>query len=65
MPLPKFQEEQVIKKKKEKTESEHLKSLKTMKTDKYPGSDGLPKEFYENFRHEIKILFRTQYKNLF
>ena len=52
--LPKLQEEQVIKCEGEITESELLKSLKSMKNDKSPGKDGLTKVFYETFWEEIK-----------
>ena len=54
MPLPKLQEEQVIKCDVKITESELLKSLKSMKNDKSLGSDGITKEFYETFWEEIK-----------
>ena len=54
MPLPKLQEEQVIKCDVKITESELLKSLKSVKNDKSLGSDGITKEFYETFWEEIK-----------
>ena len=54
MPLPKLQEEQVIKCDVKITESELLKSLRSMKNDKSLGSDGITKEFYETFWEEIK-----------
>ena len=31
-----------------------LKALKSMQNNKYPGNDGLTKEFCETFRNEIK-----------
>ena len=49
LPVPKLQKEQVIKCEGEITESELLKSLKSMKYDKSPGNDGLTKTFYETF----------------
>ena len=49
LPVPKLHKEQVIKCEGEITESELLKSLKSMKYDKSPGNDGLTKTFYETF----------------
>ena len=43
LPVPKLQEGRVIKCEGEITESELLKSLKSMKNDKSPGNDGLTK----------------------
>ena len=57
MPVPKLQEEQVIKCEGEIKESELLKYLKSMKNDKSPGNDGLTKEFYETVWEEIKTPF--------
>ena len=37
------------------TEFELLNTLKIMPNNKWPGNDGLPKEFYETFWEEIKI----------
>ena len=34
-----------------------LKALKSMQNNKYPGNDGLTKEFYETFWNEIKNPF--------
>ena len=39
------------------TESEPLKSLKTMKNDKSAGNDGLTKEFLEPFGNKLKHFF--------
>ena len=63
MPLPKLQEEQVIKCEGEITEYELLKSLKSIKNDKSPGNDGLTKEFYETFWEEIKTPLSNSTKN--
>ena len=49
LPVRKLQKEKVIKCEGEITESELLKSLKSMKYDKSPGNDGLTKTFYETF----------------
>ena len=65
LPAPKLQEQQVIKCEGEITESEFLKSLKSMKNDKSPGNDGLTKEFYETFWKEIKTLFSNSIRKIF
>ena len=65
LPVPKLQEQQVIKCEGEITESEFLKSLKSMKNDKSPGNDGLTKEFYETFWKEIKTLFSNSIRKFF
>ena len=57
--------QQVIKCEGEITESEFLKSLKSMKNDKSPGNDGLTKEFYETFWKEIKTLFSNSIRKSF
>ena len=57
LPLPKLQEEQVIKCEEQITESELLKSLKSTKNDKSSGNDGVTKNFYETFWEEIKTSF--------
>ena len=57
LPVPKLQDKQVIKCEGEITESELLKSLKSMKNDKSPGNHGLTKGFYETFLEEIKTPF--------
>ena len=63
MPLPKLQEEQVMKF--EITESEPLKSLKTMKNDKSAGNDGLTKEFLEPFGNKLKHFFSNSIRKSF
>ena len=65
LPVPKLQEEQVIKCNVEVTGSELLKSSKSMKNDKSPGNDGLTKEFYETFWEEIKIPFSNSIRKPF
>ena len=65
MPVPKFQEEQVIKCEGEITEFELLKSLKSMKNDKSPRNDGLKKEFYETIWEEIKTPFSNSIRKSF
>ena len=65
LPVPKLQEQKVIKCEGEITESEFLKSLKSMKNDKSPGNDGLTKEFYETFWKEIKTLFSNSIRKSF
>ena len=39
------------------SEDEVFKSLKSMENNKSPGSDGLSKEFYDCFWHEVKKPF--------
>ena len=65
MPQPKLQEEQVIKCEGEITESELLKSLKSMKNDKSLGNDGLAKELYETFWEEMKTPFSNSIQKSF
>ena len=65
LPVPKFQEEQVIKYEGEITEFELLKSLKSMKNDKSPRNDGLKKEFYETIWEEIKTSFSNSIRKSF
>ena len=63
--VPKLQEEQVIKCEGQITESELLKSLKSMKNDKSLGNDGLTREFYEIFWEEIKTPFSNSIRKSF
>ena len=64
MHAPKLQEEQVIKCEGEITESELLKSVKSIKNDKSLGNDGLTK-FYETFWEEIKTPFSVSIRKSF
>ena len=65
MPVPKLQEEKVVQYEGEITESELLKSLKSVKNDKSPRDYGLAKEFYESFWEEIKTPFSNSVRKPF
>ena len=60
MPLPKLKEEQVIKCESEITETELLKSLKSMKNDKSPIIMVPQKSFVKPFEKKLKPLFPIQ-----
>ena len=55
--VPKLYEDQVKLCEEDLTEKYLYKSLRSMQNEKYPGSDGLTKEFYENFWDELKEIF--------
>ena len=46
-------------------ETELLKALKSMKNDKFPGNDGITKEFYEFFWDDIKNSLSESIKKSF
>ena len=47
------------------TESELLNALESMPNDKWPGNDGLTKEFHETFWEEITISFCNRITKLY
>ena len=47
------------------TQEEIYQALSQMKNNKSPGNDGLPKEFYITFWHDIKELLETLYINIY
>ena len=54
---PKLSENQIKFCEENLTEKDLYKSLKSMQSDKSPGSDGLTEEFYETFWTELKEIF--------
>ena len=55
--IPKLSENQTKLCEEHLTEKDLYNSLKSMQSDKYPGNDGLTKEFYETFWSELKETF--------
>ena len=60
--LPKLSENQKSQCEGLMTESELLKSIKTLKNGKNPGTDGLTAEFYKFFWNDIKDLLLSSIK---
>ena len=57
IPLPKLTNEQKLSFEGITSKDEVFKSLKSMGNNKWPGNDGLSKEFFECFQNEIKNYF--------
>ena len=60
--IPKLSTDQIILCDIELTEKDLYDSMKSIENDKYPGNDGLNREFYVTFWDDIKVTFISPLK---